>query len=151
MTNIAATTFQIASTSLDVAQTFVEQHTSTIGQLRTFVGAVKNYVSGQAGSNAALQEAMRPLRVPSSVNMKNALQWAMNAVQAEEKALALEMQKEAALTTLKAAERNRRDAERLAQRARKAWAALTVNPIVIAPGASRKMHASNANHHNAAA
>ena len=87
--------------------------------------AVQNYVPGMPGANSALQEALRPLQVPGGVNMSNVLQWARNAIEAEEKALALEVQKEAALVNLKAAERHRRDAERQAVRARKAWAVLT--------------------------
>lgn len=157
MTKIAAPASDIAaSTAVDVPETFVEQHTAAIAHLQAFVLAVQNYVPGMPGTNSALQEAMRPLRVPGGVNMTNALQWAQNAIQAEEKALALEVQKEAALTALKAAERNRREAERLALRARKAWAALTlpVNPIVDMgrPAASvRRARASNAEAVNVAA
>ena len=65
------------------------------------------------------------MQVPGGVNMSNVLQWAKTAIEAEEKALALEVQKEAALVNLKAAERHRRDAERQAVKARKAWAVLT--------------------------
>lgn len=154
MTNTAASTVEM---SADAPETFVEQHTSAIAHLQAFVAAVQNYVPGMPGANSALQEAMRPLRVPGGVNMTNALQWAQNAIQAEEKALALEIQKEAALVTLKTAERNRREAERLALRARKAWAALTlpVNPIVDMgrPGVSavRRARASNAEVVNVAA
>lgn len=133
--------------SVHAPETFVEQHTTAIAHLQAFVLAVQNYVPGMPGANSALQEAMRPLRVPGGVNMTNALQWAKNAIEAEEKALALELQKEAALATLKAAERHRRDAERMALRARKAWAALSlpVNPIVVVGnGPVRKVRTASA-------
>lgn len=152
MTTAITFTPSIAS-STDVAQTFVEQHTVAIAHLLAFVTAVQNYVPGMAGANAALQDAMRPLRVPTHINMTNALQWAQNAIQAEERALALEMQKDAAFATLKLAERNRRDAERLAQRARKAWTILTAvnSSVVPTSGSIFKIRASNANNHTLAA
>jgi hypothetical protein len=152
MTNTAASS---NTASVDVPETFVEQHTVAIVHLQAFMFAVQNYVPGMPGANSALQEAMRPLRVPSGVNMANAVQWAEKAIEAEEKALSLEVQKEAALATLKVAERNRREAERLALRARKAWAALTlpVNPIVEVgnyPASVRKFRVSQTNALNVA-
>ena len=109
----------------DAPQTYVEQHTTAIAHLQALMVAVQNYVPGMPGANSALQEALRPLQVPGGVNMSNVLQWARNAIEAEEKALALEVQKDAALVNLKAAERHRRDAERQAVKARKVWAVLT--------------------------
>lgn len=152
MTHTMFSSAAVAS-SADINQTFVEQHTIAIEHLLTFVAAVTDYVPGMPGANAALQEALRPLRVPGGVNMLNALQWAKNGIEAEEKALALELQKEAALSTLKAAERHSRDAGRLALRARKAWMAISsVDPIVVtSSGSTRKSRASNAGHHNVAA
>ena len=121
------TSAAVCQASEDMPQTYVEQHTTAIGHLQALVVAVQNYVPGMPGTNAALQEALRPLHVPTGVNMTNVLQWAKNAIEAEEKALALEVQKEAALVNLKAAERHRREAERQAIKARKAWAVLS-NP-----------------------
>lgn len=149
-----STTSQI-DTGIDVPETFVEQHAQAVANLQAFVAAVENYAPGFPGANAALQEAMRPLRVPNGVNMTNALQWANNAIEAEEKALAFELQKEAALATLKAAEHHRRDAERVALRARKAWVALSapVRPTLKmgSAKASKTGSASNASALRAAA
>lgn len=147
------TTASTAIFSADIAETFVEQHTATIAHLLAFVAAVTDYAPGMPGASVALQESMRPLRVPNDVNMSNALQWAQKAIKDEETSLVFELQKETALSTLKAAERHRRDAERLALRARKAWVAISaVNPIVVtSSGSVRKPRASNASHHNVAA
>lgn len=127
-----STTSLVTPGSDDVPETFVEQHTAAIAHLQALVVAVQNYVPGMPGLNAALQEALRPLRLPEGVNMTNVMQWATTAIDAEEKALALELRKEAALADMKAAERTRRDAERQAKKARKAWAALanTPNPLM---------------------
>lgn len=121
-----------ATTGLDdVQETFVEQHTAAIAHLRALVVAVQNYAPGVPGVNAALQEALRPLRLPNHVNMSNVVEWASKAIDAEERALALELQKEAALAHLKAAERIQREAQRQANKAMKVWVALanTPNPL----------------------
>ena len=133
---------------MPTSQTFVEQHHQAIAHLHVFVAAVKNYIPGVAGANTTLQESMRPIDMPNQVNMQNAVEWATEQIQNEEKSLALALKKEAALLTLKNAERNRRDAERLAQRARKAWAALTVNPIIAVGSSKRTPNASSVIQYN---
>ena len=107
------------------------QHQTMIAQLNLFIEAFKRYEPGAPGSNAMLQNAMRTLRMPSYVNMGNALAWAVEAIEVEQKALAFEERKEVVFVALKDAERHRRVAEKHAVRARKAWDALMHSASII--------------------
>lgn len=106
------------------------RHTEAIGHLKVFIAALDKYVLGAVGANADLQLAMRPLRMPSCINMRNAMEWAVLSIEKQEKALAFEIQKGVALAVLKEAERQSRQADRLAQRARKAWTLLLKAPNI---------------------